>query len=684
MTLFEPKSVAIIGASADEGSVGHDILKNLLTQGYDGDVFPVNPKHEELQGKKAYASVQDIDQKIDLAIIVVPSTIVPTVLEECREKNVGSVVIISAGFAETGTKEGTELEKQIETIAKAANINLIGPNCLGIVRPSINLNASFAKSLPPAGGVALISQSGATAVAVMDASETLGIGYSLVASIGNKTVVDECDLLEIAQADPETNVIGFYLESIKDGRRFLNTAATCTKPIVLLKSGVSEKGGKAASSHTGALAGADAGIEALCIQTGIVRAHTSEEFLDLLEALSSEPALPSDNIAIITNAGGPGILATDAAVKAKLTLPNLSKNREEELKTKLPSAASTGNPIDIIGDAGVDRYAAALEACGDDPSIDGIALILTPQVMTPVADIVEAITAWKKTHEGMPLVTSFMGEDNVKDARITLQKAGIPCFETPERAIFALSALRPNYQLSTTNYQRNDIRAASADDIIGKQKGLLSEDTIAKLCELYGIPTPEGRVATTEEEAVNIAQDIGYPVIAKISSPDILHKTDTGGIKANIQNESELRNAFDSIMSSYEIQDTKYDIRGIFVQKMLDPGHEFIVGAVADATFGHLVMAGLGGIYTEMLEDTAFRIAPISQDEAYRLLSELKSWDALLGMRGGRQLDIDHLALLIETVSQLVFECPQIKDIDFNPVFVREGEVVVADVKIVT
>lgn len=681
MSLFEPKSIAVIGASSDVGSVGHDILNNLLTQGYKGDVFPINPKYEELQDKKCFASVNNIEDDIDLAIIVVPAKIVPMVLEECAEKKIQNVVIISAGFSETGTTEGKELEKRINEIAISCNI--VGPNCLGIVRPKINLNASFAKELPPQGNVALISQSGATAVAVMDASATLGIGYSLVASIGNCAVMDECDLLEIAEEDDETTVIGFYLESIKDGTRFLEAASQCTKPIVLLKSGVSEKGSEAASSHTGALAGADAGIEALCTQASIVRAHTSEEFLDLLEALSSEPPLPSTNIAIITNAGGPGILATDACSKAKLTLPSLSTKIEAELKKALPDAASTKNPIDVIGDAGVDRYEAALEACGDDPSIDGVAAILTPQVMTPIDEIVDAIITWKKSHDMMPLVTSFMGEENVKDARLKLQKNGVPCFETPERAIMTLGALHPSYTLKAKSYQLNDVRAAAADDIIESDTGLLSEEKIAKLCELYGIPIPEGRLATTEDEAVKIAEDIGYPVIAKISSPDILHKTDIGGIKANLQNEKELRDAYESITSSYEIQDTKYKIRGIFVQKMLEAGNEFIVGATADATFGHLVMAGLGGIYAEMLEDIAFRIAPITQDEAYRLLSELKSWEVLLGMRGKKPLDIDHLAQLIETVSQLVYECPQIKDIDFNPIFVKEDGITVADAKIV-
>lgn len=686
MNLFEPSSIAVVGASADEGSVGHDILQNLLTQGYEGEVYPINPKHTEMQGKKAYASVKDIDGDVDLAIIIVPAKIVPIVLKECAEKKVRSVVIISAGFSETGTKEGKELEEQIQTIAKtypcpSPSPSIIGPNCLGILRPSINLNASFAVKVPPVGSVALISQSGATAVAIMDASETLGIGYSFVASIGNKTVMDESDLLEIALKDDETKVIGLYLESIKDGKRFLKTAAASTKPIVLLKAGVSKKGGQAASSHTGALAGSDAAIDALCKQTGIVRAHTSQEFLDLLEGLSTQPPLASPSVAIITNAGGPGILATDAAEAAGLTLPKLEEEIDAELKKHLPAAASTGNPIDVIGDAGVDRYKAALQAAGDSAKIDGVALLLTPQVMTPVEEVANALIAWRKNYPLMPVTTCLMGEENVGEQRLILQRAGIPCYETPERAIQALGALLPDNRSLITDIQKNDIRAADVVDIIGKQTGLLDSDTAQQICELYGINTVPTRLATTEEEAVSIAEDFGYPVIAKVSNKDIIHKTDTGGIKPNIQTELELRDAFTELTSPSPSPSP--NPTNVLIQPMCKTGHEFIVGAVQDASFGHLILVGLGGIYTEVLEDTSFRIAPVTEKDAYTMLTELNAWKVLLGTRGKPQLNIDALAQLIERVSQLVYECPVIKDIDFNPVFVSEEEVVVADVKIV-
>ena len=695
MSLFEPKSIAIVGASASEGKVGHDILKNLLTQGFSGQIYPVNPKHSEILDTKTFASLTEIGKPVDMAIVVVPAKIVPSILEECKQVGVQTAVVISAGFGETHTEEGLQLEKQIGDIAKKDDkpLNVIGPNCLGVLNPKIKMNASFATALPPEGSVALVSQSGAMAVAVMDASETLGIGYSFVASIGNKTVNDESDLLETAEQDDSTAVVGLYLESISNGPRFLETASRVAqkKHIVLLKSGTSEHGSEAAQSHTGALAGSDAGIDALCKQTGIARATSMEDFLDLLEALSLQPVLPTNRIAIITNAGGPGILATDAAELSKLEMPSLSPEVEATLKEKLPSSASTKNPIDVIGDADDERYEAALEAVGNDPSIDGVAILMTPQVMTPGDNIAKKIIAFQKTYPVMPVVTSFMGDDHVKDVRLTVQKAGVPSFETPERAINALSALQKREPVSTYDRKAvNDVRSAAAAEILEGCDGLISEETTKKLFELYGIPLPAQRIATTEDEAVSIAEDIGYPVIAKVSSPHVIHKTDVGGLRAHLLTEDDVRTAYQDIVrnvqqhvSAVSGPPPSKDFRGILIQKYLEAGNEFIVGSTRDATFGHLIMAGLGGIYTELLADTAFRIAPISEEEAYGLLQDLISWKLLLGMRGGKPLDIESVASLIETVSQLVTECPQIRDIDLNPVFVHEDHSIVADAKVV-
>lgn len=685
MSLFEPTSIAVIGASATEGKVGHDILKNLLTQGYEGAVFPVNPKHNEILGAKTYRSVKLIQEDVDLAVVVVPASVVPAVLHECAEKKIKNIVVISAGFGEVGTIEGKKLEEEVKSIAQTHGIHLIGPNCLGILRPSINMNASFAVKNPPEGSVALISQSGAMAVAVMDASEELGIGYSTVASIGNKAVMSESDLLQLAIDDEKTNVIGFYLESIGDGKKFLETCirATQTKRVVILKAGTSEHGKKAAASHTGALAGTDAGVDALCAQSGALRAHTMQEFLDLLEALSTQPSLPTPHIAVITNAGGPGILATDAAERAGLKMPALDEAIEKTLREKLPAAASTGNPIDVVGDADLARYEAALEAVGNDPNIDGLAVLLTPQVMTPVHDVVTAIINWQKAHGTMPVVTSFMGDEHVREARLSLQKSNIPALETPERAIAALGALSAIKRKKYVTFEPDEKRKQSAQDLLKEQNGLLPEDVTVKLFSLYDIPLPAQQLAATEDEAVHIAEKIGYPVIAKISSPDILHKTDVGGIRAHLETEDDVRDAWKTIMDNVKKHNPDADVRGILIQQFLEAGHEFIVGAVQDPSFGHLVMAGLGGIYTELLQDTAFRIAPVTEEESYRLLQDLHAWNILLGARGQAQLDIEDIAKLIVSVSNLISECPQIKDLDLNPVFVREKSVIVADAKVV-
>ena len=444
MSLLSHSSIAVIGASAQAGKVGHDILKNLVTQGYEGKVFPVNPKGGEILGQQAFLKVGDIPVAVDMAVIVTPAATVRGLMAECAAKQVKTVVVITAGFGETGTEQGKLEEEAIGNIAKEHGMQLVGVNCLGLLRPALKMNASFAKELPAAGGVALISQSGALAVALMDKAQDLNLGFSLVVSIGNKTIMDECDYLKACADDPETHVIGLYLESIKDGQRFRTLAAEVakTKPIVLLKSGTSAHGMKAISSHTGALAGSDSAVDALCRQTGIQRARNAGEFMDSLRMLSQQPPLLSRRIAVITNAGGPGILATDAAEKAGLDLASLSKAQEDKLRLQLPPAASTKNPIDVLGDAGADRYGAALDACGLDPNIDGLVLLLTPQVMTPCEDIAKAIVQITRKFPLMPVTACFMGGKTVAAAKAYLDAEGIPTFETPEQAIAAIARMR--------------------------------------------------------------------------------------------------------------------------------------------------------------------------------------------------------------------------------------------------
>lgn len=686
MSLLSPRSVAVIGASSDEKKVGHQILNNLLAQGFKGSIYPVNPKGGEIMGKAAFESIADIPFPVDLAIIVTPAATVEALLCACGEKGVPSVIVISAGFAETGA-EGRALQEKLVTIAKKYEIALVGPNCLGLMCPGIGLNASFGVAMPPAGTVALLSQSGALGDAFVDRAEMIGLGLSFFASMGNKAAMDECDFLELCAKDPETRVIGLYVESITNGRRFLRLCKKIgiQKPIALLKAGTTERGRKAVSSHTGALAGSDAAVNAICAQAGIWRAGSSQEFLDLLRTLSTQPSLPSPRIAIITNAGGPGVLAADAAERRGLILASITPKHEKELSALLPHAASIKNPFDVLGDALADRFEAALSAMQKDPNIDGAVVVLTPQSMTPVEEIAQTIVRAKERHTLFPFVTCFMGGSHVQKGIDILHKNGIPNFSCPERAMRAMrSLLKKEKKPIIAEPTIDSRRAAKAKRILaGTGSGLLSENTTAKLFALYDLPLPHGEVATTEDKAVAIAEKIGYPVTAKVSAKDILHKTDVGGVRVNLTDEKQLRSAFADILKNAKKHVPKAHISGVLIQQFLPPGSEFIVGALKDESVGHLVMAGLGGIYTELFQDAVFRVAPLTAEEVYPLLAEMKSWKLLLGLRGKPALAIDQLAALIARVSLLVTECPSIREIDLNPIVVREKELVILDAKVV-
>lgn len=679
--LLEPKSIAVIGASNTTGKVGHDIVHNLRTQGYKGEIFPVNTKEEIIQGLPAFTSVGAILNPVELAIIVIPAKYVPAVVKECKEKQVKAIMIISAGFSEVHTEEGLALEAEILHILQGTNIQLIGPNCLGLIRPSTNMNASFGKEVPPSGSIAFVSQSGAMAVALMDGANQHQLGFSTVASIGNKAGMDETDWLELCAADPNTSVIGFYLESIKDGPRFTATAKRISqnKPIILLKSGVSEHGKKAASSHTGALAGNDAAINAACTEAGIHRAHSADELLLLMRALSSQPTLLSNNVAIVTNAGGPGILATDAAEAYQLNLPTLEEKTLAALTKHLPSTAGLVNPIDVIGDADAERYQHAIEACLLDDQIDGLCVILTPQVMTPVTEVAKVIINCAKKFPLIPVTTAFMGSNSTNKAVQLLQQAGIPNGATPEQAMQALASLQPK---KVDNHPK---KVTTKSGIVTDQvpAGLLSEEVTKQLLAHYNVPMPKQGVVQSAAAAIQLAEALGYPVIAKISSPDIVHKTDVGGVRVNLKTSEAVQNAYEEILQNIKKNAPNADIKGIFMQKFLPVGHEFIIGAMRDPTFGPLIMVGLGGIYTELFKDTSFRLGPVSEKQSYEMLQELAAWKLLLGMRGQAQSDIEELAETIARVSVLISSEPRIKEIDINPILVGTNEVVVADVKII-
>lgn len=686
MSLLYPDSIAVIGASADEQKVGHMILRNLLTQGYRGGVYPVNPKGGTILGKKVFTSITEIGAPVDLAVIATPAETVEKLAEECGKSGVESLMVISAGFGETG-KEGHLREEHLAQIARQYSMHLVGPNCLGIMRPSISLNASFGSTMPQAGTVALVSQSGALGDAFLDRAGTVGLRLSLFISMGNKAAMDECDFLQLCAEDPETKVIGLYVESIRNGRKFLGLARHIgpVKPIVLLKAGTTPQGTRAVSSHTGALAGSDASVQAICAQAGVRRAATTEEFLDLLRTLASQPSLLSPRIAIITNAGGPGVLAADAAEREGLELAALTPKNRRQLTALLPTAASVHNPIDVLGDALAERYEHALTAVERDPNVDGAAVLLTPQSMTPATEIAETIARVQAGHPLLPVVASFMGGERVQDAIRVLHEHGIPNFPSPETALHMLASLRRREVTeANTAAVTEEKRAAKALQIFKEAgTGLLDEKRTKQLFALYAIPLPRGNIATSAAQAVRIAQEIGFPVTAKVSSTDILHKMEVGGVIVHLTEEKQVRAAYAEIMTNAKKKAPKARIAGVLIQQSLPPGNEFIVGVLKDPSVGHLVMAGLGGIYTELFRDTSFRVAPVSVDEAYPMLTALKSWKLLLGMRGKAALDIDALAALISTVSLLAAECPMIREIDLNPVLVQEKGLVILDAKVV-
>lgn len=693
MSFLSPTSIAVIGASAEPLKVGHEILKNLV-QEFKGVIIPVNPKHDKILGKSCVTSIREAKPRPDIAVIAIPAAFVPSVLEECAEIGIRNAVIVSAGFGETGTEEGRDLERRVKDIATKASMTLIGPNCLGILLPHVGANASFARRLPHPGNIAFISQSGAMAVAMFDEFEDRKLGLSFAVSMGNKAVTDECDLLAIASKDENTKIIGLYLESIVDGERFLDTASILTKrkprsagkPIVLLKSGVSSKGARAVSSHTGALAGSDAAVEAACRQSGIIRARDSEEFLDTLAALSLLPPLPTRRIGILTNAGGPGILATDAAQREGLELAELHEETKDALRKHLPATASVSNPVDVIGDAKADRYETALHALARDAAVDAVIIILTRQVMTEVTKTAEAIVRASKMNRLIPFASVFMGGNSVEEGRNILHGANLPTFESPSDVMRALRNLR---EATKTQGRKREMRKVVQKKLKQSRflpdatKGLLPEESLTSLFAHYGIPLPLSRLARTADEAVSSAREIGVPVVLKVSSPHILHKTDVGGIRVNLEKAEEIRTAFTEIQQNVRKNAPTASIRGILVQQYLPLGSEFIVGCMRDATFGHLLMVGWGGIYTEILRDRTFRIAPITERDAYEMLQDLKSWELLLGARGKERLDIDGLAGLLLSISNLVTENPHITDIDLNPVIVRSDGVQVADAKVI-
>jgi len=690
--LFNPKSIAVIGASRERGKVGRSILENIIFRGFKGKVYPVNPKAKRILGLRCYPSVEEIKDPIDLAIIVIPAKVVPLVLKECGQKRIPGVIIISAGFKEIGG-EGVKLEKKVSKIAEKYNIKLLGPNCLGIMNRDINLNASFGQSLPQKGNVSLISQSGAMVTAITDWADTVNLGFSKIVSMGNKAGVEEDELLEYLGKDKNTEVVIMYLENIEDGQKFIEIAKSVSlkKPVIVLKSGITGRGKAAVSSHTGSLAGEDLAVGTAFKKCGIIRANTTEDIFNLSKVFSWQPLLKTNKIAILTNAGGPAIMATDALEHTGIGLAKFESRTTRFLKAHLPNASDIKNPVDVIGDALADRYEFSLDTILRDKNVAGIIVVLTPQTMTQEDKTAKAISRISRKYKDKPVLTSFMGGKEVLSGIEILDKNHIPNFIYPEKAVKVLDLMwRYKVARDKLGRERKPRRVVLSkkekeglSKIIKNTKRQPSFLDIRKVLNAYKILQAKMGIAKSCDEACKIAESIGYPVVLKVASPNLLHKTDVGGIKIDLKSKSEVKKACHEILNSVRKSKPRIKIDGILVQEMIKGGREVILGMKRDPQFGPLLMFGLGGIYVEVLKDVSFRLTPLSKKEAQEMVREIKTFKILKGARGQKPVDIKAIEDCLLSLSELSIDFPKIKEIDINPLIVKEKEAVAVDARII-
>jgi acetyl coenzyme A synthetase (ADP forming)-like protein len=678
---FTPKSVAVIGASRDPSKLGYSVVNNLIESGYASShkVYPINPKADEILDLKAYPSVLDVPGEIDLAVLVIPYKFVPAAIRESGEKGIPAAVVITAGFREAG-HEGLERERELLRIAKEYGMRVIGPNCLGVIDTYCPMNASFAAGTPPKGPMNFMSQSGALGTAVLDIALAGRLGFSKFVSLGNKADVSEIDLLEQWSDDPNANVLMMYIEGVPDGQRFIEVARRVSKlkPIVAVKSGVTQAGSRAVSSHTGSLAGSEQAYVAAFKQAGVIRAATMEELFDFSLAFAFQPALPGDRIAIITNAGGPGILATDAIERAGLRIARFENETLKALETYLPDAASAANPVDVLGDAVADRYKFAIDTVAKDPNVDGMLVILTPQAMTDIVGTAEAIAGLSESWD-KPVWSCFMGEAEVAKGIKILTARQVPNYPFPERAVSAIRAMAEYRDLKAQPlpvFKNYPVDKEAVAEVFKKvrddQRVTIGDFEARAILDAYGFTIPRSELAKDADEAVRLAGEIGYPVVLKIASPDILHKTDVGGVKVNLGSAEEVRDAFDLMVYRAQRYVPGAHIWGCLVQEMTAKGMEVLVGMNRDPQFGPLVTFALGGIYVEVLKDATFRIAPFSRDEACTMLDEIRARALLDGVRGAPPVDKEATVDALLRIGQLVQDFPEIVELDINPLMVLE------------
>jgi acetyltransferase len=682
--IFYPESVAVVGASTRPGTVGNDIFRNLLYAEFNGSVYPVNPKAKGICGVHCYASIADIPSTVDLAVLIVPASAVLATTQQAIDKGVKGLVVISAGFKEQG-HEGAELEGKLRDLVQAAHVPLIGPNCLGIINtdPTVSMNAAFGRKMPNPGNLAFLSQSGALCTSVLDYAEERQMGFSKFISFGNKADVNEIDLLSYLAKDEKTKVIAMYLEDISDGRRFIETCDEIFwkthKPMLCLKSGRSPEGAKAVSSHTGSLAGSDSVYDALLMQSGVQRVDTIAELFDNAALYCTQPLPKGNRVAIVTNAGGPGIMATDAAVRHGLKLAELSEATKATLKKSLPVTASLRNPVDVIGDARSDRYKAAVRTVLEDENVDMGMVILTPQSMT---DIEETAAVVPESIKGInkPVVCSFMGAKDVAPGVAILRAAGVPNYHFPEDGIKSLAAADrlvalheiPRREIPAfTDLDVEGAKKIVAQAIDGHEKQYLTQAECRPLFACYKLPLLKSGVATTSEEAAKLAESFGVPVVMKVMSADVIHKFDAGGVILNVHGAEEATAAYKKIHTNVKKAVPNAAIQGILVEEMARKGVEVILGASRDPRFGPLMMFGLGGTLVEVLKDVAFRLAPMWQISAERMVRQIRSFQVLDGFRGTPPSDIHAIVETMLRLSAMVCNHPEISELDINPLIVH-------------
>ncbi|MDP2805648.1 MAG: bifunctional acetate--CoA ligase family protein/GNAT family N-acetyltransferase [Gallionellaceae bacterium] len=694
--LFAPKSVAVFGASDRVDAVGQIVFQNMLDSGFKGSLYPINSKNAEVQGRKAYASISDIEEKIELVVIATPPQTVPGIIEECGKCGVKAAVIITAGFGEIGP-EGKELERQVLENAKRYNIRLIGPNCLGVMRPSIGLNATFNKGGANTGNLALISQSGALCTSILDWAQMNDVGFSSVVSMGSSADVDFGEILDFLVSDPQTHNILMYIEGIRESRRFMSSlrAAARVKPVILVKVGRHEAGSKAAMSHTASLVGSDDAFDAAVRRAGVVRVKTVTELFSAAKALSCGFHPSGNRLAIVTNGGGPGVMATDRASDLGLVMATLSEETMEKLNKVLPPNWSHGNPVDVIGDAQVDRYQCAVAACLEDPNVDGVLTILTPQAMTKPLEAAQAVIEISNKYK-KPLLTCWMGEAQVAESRKAFAKAKTPNFRTPEPAVEVFSYLSEYYKNQKLLMQMpGPLSEHVAPDVEGARmviegalldkRKVLSEMESKALLSAFHIPVAQTMIAHSPNEALLIAQQLGFPVAMKVNSRDITHKSDAGGVMLNLGNAQAVRAAYHDITENIKRNRPNAHMEGISIQPMIvkPNGRELMLGVINDPVFGPVITFGAGGTMVEVMGDRSVTLPPLNTFLVKDLIKGTRISRLLGAFRHMPPANMEALENVLLRVSEMVCELPMLMEMDINPLIVDEHGALAADARVV-